>query len=197
MIKKMDELRYTFIDEIREFYESEIEKLNELQCKIDEDENMLKINSSINSMNSKDSRVGKEDKALLEPIKITEEEEKKVASDKNIDQVHMSYKVGDSSSESEEFKEVPSPTAYAGRPTIIGETNDDGNMHFEVTSAELAKPKKVVSFDGKLSGDLADLDLDNGDVDVGIEKKEGETIKRVKSVMENYKVKKLTKERSK
>ena len=96
----MDDLRYTFIDEIKEFYIEERNNLQVLQSIIQSNENMIKINDTIASMNSRDNIIRNEDKVFLDPLKITEEKAKR--SDVDNTQVHVAYKVGDFSVESEE-----------------------------------------------------------------------------------------------
>lgn len=89
---KIDDLRYTFIDEIKEFYEQEAGKLVDFQGTITNDENMIKIQRKISSISSRDEHIQNEDKLLLDPIKIIEEKKKESIND---NQVHVAYKVGE------------------------------------------------------------------------------------------------------
>lgn len=105
LVTKMEDFRYSLIDEIKEFYESEIQHLQRLQSKIDSNEYMQNITNQINNLSADDTKIKHEDSALLDPITIKRQDTKIMSKDNDKNQLHISYQVGeDLSNDSEELK---------------------------------------------------------------------------------------------
>ena len=178
----MDDLRYTFIDEIKEFYIQERENLNSLQTIIQTNENMIKINETIASMNSRDDIIRNEDKVFLDPLKITEEKAKR----SNVDntQVHVAYKVGDFTVDSEEGSKENS------KEIINEEDYSIDQIPFEMSPTHLTKYTKRLSVDTPAISLLAVQELEE-EKKPSVEKRSKFSMKKSSSIIVDNKSQKL------
>lgn len=187
LTQKMDDLRYTFIDELQEFYKTGEESLLGLQSDITETENMKKIATSIQEISNMDAKIIEKDKPLLNPVKIVEEEEQKE------NQVIMKYNVGDISIDSEDYQDGTPPET----PDMRNLQNEQGEQGKGLTeSSSKITPRKVINFNTENMNNLSSQDLNESIMSFSVDDP-GSTMNDGKEEHKGkYKVKNFTKQRS-
>lgn len=163
---------------------------------------MIKINNEINNLNKTDKRLKKEDTPLLDPVTIKHQEKK--SSDEANEKVHMSYQVGDYSLDSDDYK---SETHNETVDNKLNETTDNkvteppepktASLLVKQSPGPKLTPKKIMSFDEGHSIRLTELDLDAEDFEEVPAKSKSNTVVKTQSVMDSYKVNRLTSDPSK
>jgi len=196
----MENARFTFFEEIRDFYDNEIEKLNEISSNISDSESMQKISSAIELLTDKETKVDTEDKPLLDPITIKKvEEKKKIEQNKN--EVHMAYQVGDYSLDSEEYKDIllsEKKSSHQSLPDINEETKETGVIKDDSETSIKPTPLKT-----KVASSLDSsfkLTCSPGDMEtplIGGNRNVNDEFSEIRDLKENYLIKSLSKERSK
>lgn len=178
LINKIDEIRYTFIDELKEFYDQERENMEKLQTSILEDKNMVEIYKAIAEIDSRENKIDGDDELLLDPIKITEES--KNAAHPGKAQMHMTYNVGDASEDSDKVEHLETTDAK--------HTQEGRKESLNVTPVTKKTPKKGLSYMDNHEDDLSELNLET-DLSVNVEKRKDNSVKKVKSVHDSSAVK--------
>jgi len=169
MSDKVDELRYTFIDELKEFYEMEIEKLNQLNPK------------PIEPLVSTEE----DQEAIFQSWEIIKEEEKEEE-----DKVTMSLNVGNISIDSEEYKELLRKNSNSREETKEDEQGKAGSDFVKFT------PRKVIDFHSTNVDDISSQNLNDSLLEVTVEKPRKRGISYEEN-LNTYKITNIHKQRSK
>lgn len=183
--QKMDDIRYTFIDELKEFYSNEANGLNILQCTINDDESMVRIRNSITSISSMESKIKSEDKPLLYPIQIFEEEKKQN------EKLTVSYNIGDISIDSEDYKDgapLESESHEETKEDEQGKSKDDSSNMDQ---------RRVLEFSSAKAGDLSPSSFDDSLLEFRVEKEEKFGTNAPRSTKETYKITNISTKQSK
>jgi predicted RND superfamily exporter protein len=181
----MDDIRYTFIDELKEFYANEVDELNLLQCTIIDDDSMVKIMNSINGINPNESETEIEDKLQISPIKIYEEE-KKLSK-----KVTMSYNVGDVSIDSENDNEEDNLEFHSQE-----EEKEDEQGRVMNESLNIGR-RRTLDFSSAIVDDLPPSALNDSLLEVNFDGEDLVGSNLGRSVKETYRVMNVATEQSK
>jgi HSP20 family molecular chaperone IbpA len=181
----MDDIRYTFIDELKEFYANEVDELNLLQCTIIDDDSMVKIMNSINGINPNESETEIEDKLQISPIKVYEEE-KKLSK-----KVTMSYNVGDVTVDSENDKEEVNLEFHPQE-----EEKDDEQGRVMNESLNISH-RRTIDFSSAIVDDLAPSALNDSLLEVNFDGEDLVGSNLGRNIKETYRITNVSTEQSK